>query len=466
MTDSDRQSGFRLLSDNRDAFVTRIALIEKARRSLEIQYYLYHNDASGRYIAYSLLEAADRGVKVRILVDDIDLGGRDSRLKMMAFHPNIEIRIFNPLQRRNWFRRLEMVIRLDRAGRRMHNKLFIADDSFAIVGGRNIGDEYFDARKSLNFVDLDLLITGSIVGDLTKSFEDYWQSRWSAPVESLSKIKVLKSHLKNVRLRLKDFWRRYRNSEYFSDIEARDLDECIDTRRPDFMYADAHLLSDHPDKIDRPSTAAQVEFGKELMACFDSAQSTITVTSPYFVPGNFGAQWMQRRAAEGLEIQVLTNSLSATDVSFVHAGYRRYRKRLLEAGIKLYELKRDAISTTSRSERFIRHRPQASLHAKYIVIDNKQLITGSANIDPRSSNLNTEIIIAIESEKLAAQVSELFQRITRAENSYRLELVQNSVRWRTRVSNRELVYRSEPAASIWRRLVVLVTSLLPVEGLL
>lgn len=176
MNNSSKQSGFYLLSDSTDAFVARFALATIATKTLDIQYYIYHDDASGHYLAYAILKAADRGVKVRILVDDINLSGRDSRLKMMSQHENIQIRIFNPLLQRNWFRNLEMVLRLKRAGRRMHNKAFICDNSAAIIGGRNIGDEYFDARHELNFVDLDLLSIGPIVTDITQSFDIYWES--------------------------------------------------------------------------------------------------------------------------------------------------------------------------------------------------------------------------------------------------------------------------------------------------
>ncbi len=177
----NNQSGFYLLSDNTDAFVARFALATIAEKTLDIQYYIMHNDASGRYLAYAILSAADRGVHVRILVDDINMSGRDSNFKMLSQHENIEIRIFNPLSNRDWFRNFELLTNLDRAGRRMHNKAFIADNKSAIIGGRNIGDEYFDDRNNLNFVDLDLLTVGPIVSDITKSFNDYWESTWATP---------------------------------------------------------------------------------------------------------------------------------------------------------------------------------------------------------------------------------------------------------------------------------------------
>ena len=223
MINNKNKSGFYLLSDNTDAFVARFALATIAKKTLDIQYYIMHNDASGQYLAYAILSAADRGVFVRILVDDINLSGRDSNLKMLSQHKNIEIRIFNPLSNRDWFRNIELIINLDSAGRRMHNKTFITDNSAAIIGGRNIGDEYFDNRQSLNFVDLDLLSVGPIVGDITKSFKDYWHSHWSTAIENLSKIKVVKKQLTAIRIKLKDKWHYAKNTQYFHSLKKSDL---------------------------------------------------------------------------------------------------------------------------------------------------------------------------------------------------------------------------------------------------
>ena len=208
MNTKQEQSGFYLLSDNTDAFVARFALATIATKTLDIQYYIIHNDASGQYLAYAILQAADRGVHVRLLVDDINLSGRDIRLKMLSQHDNIEIRIFNPLSSRDWFRSLEMIVHLDRAGRRMHNKVFVADNTAAIIGGRNIGDEYFDNRNDLNFVDLDVLTVGPIVDDISSSFDDYWSSAWATPVEQISRGRVVKKQLSTIRAKLRDRWQR------------------------------------------------------------------------------------------------------------------------------------------------------------------------------------------------------------------------------------------------------------------
>ena len=210
-----RQSGFYLLSDNADAFVARFALATIAERTLDIQYYIMHSDASGQYLSYAILSAADRGVKVRILVDDINLSGRDSRLKMLSQHNNIQTHIFNPLHNRKLFRRIELVFNLNKAGRRMHNKVFVADNAIAIIGGRNIGDEYFDARHKFNFVDLDLLMIGPIVKNIATSFDDYWNSHWATPIESLSKVQVATEQLTHIRRNLRDRWHRAKKNPLF-----------------------------------------------------------------------------------------------------------------------------------------------------------------------------------------------------------------------------------------------------------
>jgi len=466
VNEGEKKSGFYLLSDNMDAFTARVALANNAQHSLDIQYYMMHNDASGRYLAYALLQAADRGIKVRILVDDINLAGRDSRLKMLAQHDDIEIRIFNPLTNRDWFRNLELIINLDRAGRRMHNKLFIADQRYAIIGGRNIGDEYFDARRSLNFVDLDLLITGPIIAELRQSFEEYWRSVWATPVEQLSKIRVMKSHLSHIRARLRDYWRRFRNTGYFRQSESSALSRRIAEDDIDFTWAEASLLYDKPEKLTTRYSNHMVHFGPRTMPMFNAAEQELLIASPYFIPGDAGCMWMIDKQKSGVDLKVLTNSLAATDVPVVHAGYSQYRERLVANGISLFELKRDAITRKLHSRLLLPYRSHASLHAKYIVIDRRRVLIGSANIDPRSSNLNTEIGIAIDSDELAEKVSALFEQTSEPDKSYQLKIEENRLVWHTLKQGIKLQYRHDPDSSLLKRLYVYLVGLLPIESLL
>jgi putative cardiolipin synthase len=462
---NDRKSGFYLLSDNADAFVARIALATEARKTLDIQYYIMHNDASGEYLAYAVLAAADRGVRVRILVDDISLSGRDIRLKMLSQHHDIQIRIFNPLVQRDWFRSIELISNLDRAGRRMHNKAFIADGSSAIIGGRNIGDEYFDDRNRLNFVDLDLLTTGPIVDEITSSFNEYWRSNWATAIEDISKTRVVKKQLTTIRMRLKDKWHRARNTDYFHSLQHSDLSRKINDNKVPFIWAPAKFFYDRPEKLAGVLSDKTTHFGPQIMPYFDRAKNDLLIATPYFVPGKQGSQWLKDKHKQGVSIKILTNSLAATDVIAVHAGYRKYREGLVKNGVKLFELKPTAKRFRSKTKNLIESSSTASLHAKYMVVDQQFVFVGSANLDPRSNALNTEIGVIVDSKELAEQASELFNKTSSADNSYQL-LYENSLSWLTREDGKEIRFFQEPNANFLKRIGVIILSLLPFESLL
>lgn len=468
MDKAKKKSGFYLLSDNTDAFIARFALATVAEKTLDIQYYIIHNDASGQYLAYAILAAADRGVRVRILVDDINLSGRDSRLKMLSQHANIAIRIFNPLSNRQWFRNIELLIKLKRAGRRMHNKIFITDNAAAIIGGRNIGDEYFDARHSLNFVDLDLLTIGPIVDEISLSFEAYWNSQWATAIEDISKTRVVKKQLSGIRLRLKDKWRHAKNSGYFHSLQHSDLTRKIINKQVPFIWADAELLYDRPEKLNKDRADKHTHFAPKLFPYFNQASKEMLISTPYFVPGNEGLRLFAGKHKQGLSIKVLTNSLAATDVFAVHAGYKKYRKRLLASGIHLYELKTSAKNLISKTKQLIKGKSSASLHAKYMIIDQQYVFIGSANLDPRSQLLNTEIGIMVNSKQLAQLTKQLFLQATSAKNSYRLVIDQQhkNLTWVTEEKGRAFQYTNEPKASLLKKLGTYILGLLPIESLL
>jgi len=464
----NQQPGFYLLSDNTDAFIARFALATVAEKTLDIQYYIMHNDASGQSLAYAILSAADRGVHVRILVDDINLSRRDTSLKMLSQHKNIEIRIFNPLTNRNWFRNIELVINLNRAGRRMHNKAFIIDNSAAIIGGRNIGDEYFDARNSLNFVDLDLLTIGSVVNDITTSFNDYWKSHWATPIEKLSKTKVAKIHLTTIRNKLRDRWHHLRNTEYFKSLKQSNLTKKIINKEIPFVHADARLFYDRPEKLNQLKAEELIHFGPEIMPFFNNVKEELLIASPYFVPGTAGTHWLKDKQAAGTDIKILTNSLAATDVIAVHAGYKKYRKQLLQSGIKLFELKSTAQHVRDKTKNFLKGVSSSSLHAKYMIIDRRYVFIGSANIDPRSNTLNTEIGMMIDSKELAEQARLLFNKTCDLENSFQLAVNKTGkqLSWTTMNDNKMISFHSEPDASLLKKIAVFILGLLPIESLL
>ncbi len=468
MDNHKEKSGFYLLSNNTDAFVARFALTMAAEKTLDIQYYIMHNDASGQYLAYAILSAADRGVCVRILVDDINLSGRDSNLKMLSRHENIKISIFNPLSNHRWFRVFDLLINLDRAGRRMHNKTFITDNSIAIIGGRNIGDEYFDARHNLNFVDLDLLTIGPVVNDISESFNAFWDSHWATPVKHLSKTKVVKNQLSHIRNKLKDKWRHAKNTRYFQSLKQADFTQRIINKQITFIWAEATLFYDRPEKLTKKSSKKLIHFGPHIMPYFEQAKTELLIASPYFVPGKAGAQWLSKKHQQGVTINILTNSLASTDVIAVHAGYKKYRKQLIKAGINLFELKTTALALPEKAKKWLQGFSNASLHAKYIVVDQQYVFIGSANIDPRSKSLNTEIGIMVNSKELAQQTKRLFSRTTTAANSHKLSITQtgDKLNWRTEEQGKTINYSQEPKASLLRKLGVFILGLLPIESLL
>lgn len=468
MNNNKNKSGFYLLSDNTDAFVARLALATMAEDTLDIQYYIMHNDASGQYLAYAILSAADRGVHVRILVDDINLSGSDSRLRMLSQHENIDIRIFNPLANRDWLRHIELIINLDQAGRRMHNKVFICDGSAAIIGGRNIGDEYFDARHNLNFIDLDLLSVGPIVNEVTSSFDDYWVSPWASSIEDISKTIVVKKQLTNIRKKLKDKWHRAKNKQYFKSLKQSDLTQRIIKKEVPFIWAEAKLFYDRPENLHQNTSIKTIHFGPRILPYFEQAKSELLMASPYFVPGNVGTRWFSEKLKQGVRLKILTNSLATTDVIAVHAGYKKYRKDLLRSGVELFELKSSANNFVTNAKILLGGSRHASLHAKYMVVDQQYVFVGSANLDPRSGNLNTEIGIMVDSKELATQAAQLFARTTASESSYQLSLSKstNKINWLTSESNNKVCFTDEPNTSFIKRSAVFILSLLPIESLL
>ncbi|MBE9564512.1 MAG: hypothetical protein IMF17_04635, partial [Proteobacteria bacterium] len=380
---------------------------------------------------------------------------------------NIEIRIFNPLVNRDWFRNIELVINLDVAGRRMHNKVFITDNSSAIIGGRNIGDEYFDDRNNLNFVDLDLLTVGPIVNDISTSFNEYWDSPWAQPIEELSKTTIVKKQITTFRSKLRDKWHRAKNTLHFEAIQQSDFTKKIINKKIPFVWAEAELFYDKPEKL-TTSTRAELNknFAPQVMPFFEQAKKEVLIASPYFVPGSIGLNWLINMKQQGAEIKILTNSLSATDVIAVHAGYKKYRSILIKQKINIFELKSSAHGLFLKTRRIITGKSKTSLHAKYMSIDQQFVFIGSANIDPRSNSLNTEIGIMINSKELALQTAALFTRATSIENSYQLSINNKDLIWRTKDGEKEVSYVREPNTSIFRRLITFLLGLLPIESLL
>lgn len=460
-------NGFHPLGSGVDALLVRIALAEQAERTLDVQYYIWHNDQTGRHLAYSLLRAADRGVRVRVLLDDVGTSGDDETLLSLSAHPNVEIRLFNPIASRS-FRGLSMLGDMSRVNRRMHNKSFTADNQAAVVGGRNIGDEYFDASEDVAFGDLDVLMIGSVVSEVSQAFDRFWNAPQSVDIAALVGSHADRASLDSLRAQLNAFIDSQRNSPYVTQASKR-LGEMVGAGSEGIYWGQAHLLYDDPDKISREPGDAEGQLLPQLGAAHMQVQRELLIVSPYFVPGKKGVAWLTGLVQHGVRVTVLTNSLAATDVSAVHSGYQRYREALLEGGVRLYEVMPDAISKQyAKRKKKMLGASRASLHAKTFVFDQQAVFIGSLNLDPRSVQLNTEIGVVCESPALAADVAGGIEKLL-DDVAWRLERkVDESgsahIEWVETGDEGELRYTTEPQASSWRRLSAWFLGLLPIES--
>jgi len=475
-------SGVHLLERGTDAFLARLALAEAAMRSLDVQYYIWHGDTTGRLLMNALLRAADRGVRVRLLLDDLGTAADDRALLLIDAHPHVEVRLFNPVANRS-MQLLGMLADLTRINRRMHNKSFTADNQATIVGGRNVGDEYYEARPDLDFGDLDALVIGDAVSEVSDGFDRYWNSAHAWPIGALSKAGLTGAQRDSARAQLHDFAESQRDSAYADRLRVSTLAQAMRNAAITFSFGPVRVLYDDPGKIGAPAAAPGATTGKEapllgqMLPEFGALREELVLVSPYFVPGKEGVDALSRLRERGVRVRIVTNSLASTDVSVVHSGYSRYRRALLEAGVELYEVK-----PTARRERQPRERKsgeaglsgssRASLHAKTLVFDRNSLFVGSMNVDPRSVFTNTEIGVMIGVPALAGDVA---QRLDAAlpKFTYRLELKpaedgagQRTLEWVSQEADGEVRYSTDPETSLWRRFGVWFFSLLPIESLL
>ncbi len=463
------QSGFRLLAIGMEAFLMRTALADTAQRTLDLQYYIYRDDDTGALLTQSLLKAADRGVRVRLLVDDLNILRKDADVTALDAHPHIEMRIFNPFATRSdrsWARFASFLSDPARLNRRMHNKSFIADNLCAIVGGRNIGDEYFDASRDFGFGDLDVLSVGPVTREISQSFDQYWNSEFAYPLSAIGTRTSAALWMERVRMRLGRHFVRMRRSDYASSVMKTDLAAQLTERRLELEWATARLLADPPGKIVQAPDSGPTLPYDQLRALAEQATQEIILVSPYFVPGEEGVAALRRIRSRNVKVRVLTNSLASSDVAAVHAGYSRYRAALLAMGVELYELKPIVPAGRRRKRKIVFGSARASLHSKTYIFDRRQVVIGSMNLDPRSMYLNTELGLLVESEALGADIVEAFDELVDPNYSYRVELADNGGRlsWSAEVGGVKATYAHDPEASIWRRLAVRILGFLPIEG--
>lgn len=438
------ESGFRLVIEGMEAFVLRAHSARLAGRSIDVQTYIWHADSTGLYLAHELLAAADRGVRVRLLVDDLDARAKNAGFAALTAHPNIEVRLFNPFASRSGGLRLASEGARDfaRINRRMHNKSWIADNRIALVGGRNLGDEYFAASGEVNFVDLDFAMVGPVVRDVSASFDRFWNSSAAWPLELLDAESITETALASLRRKLDARLGTARSSQYAQALRENDaIRRLAQGDWPLQWSAKYRFVSDDPAKVTmKKRDASRATVGAAIVPLMRDARTSLDIISPYFVPGDEGSAQLVARATGGVKVQVLTNSLAANDVASVHGGYSRHRKALLEGGVQVWELKPLARSEANTS---LAGSSGASLHTKALSADGTMLFVGSYNLDPRSTWLNCEQGVIVEDAALAEQLARVFTLQTSSSRAWQVTLSGSKLQW----SDGNEILDGEPQAS-------------------
>ena len=456
------QSGFILIRKGRPAFTGRIAMTAMAEKSLDLQYYIWEQDTTGAILALKLIEAADRGVRVRVLVDDNNIEKRDSPIASIDAHPNIEIRIFNPFAHRG-SRLFGYLTDFDRLNHRMHNKVIIADSALAIVGGRNIGDDYFGVDPHANFRDLDIATAGPVVRDLSKVFDRFWNGEWSYPIASLVDRTHTEADLRQAVATMSGHARE-KAYPYPLDEDVATLRAEMAEIRDSFVWAPGRVVWDDPSTV-QEGRGASVLYDA-LSRKLQTLQQELLIESAYFVVRDRAVWAAGELRKKGVRVRILTNSLASNDVVAAHAGYAKRRKALVEKGVELYELRPDSISPTVAGQKvFSRGESNAALHTKALVFDRESVFVGSYNLDPRSANINTEMGLYVESPELARQVIAYMDEGVLPYNAYRVELDEDGrLVWKTVKDGVPVVYTKEPETTFGQRFNSGFIRLLPVEG--
>ena len=455
-------SGFSVVEHGENAFLARLAMADLAEKTLDAQYYIWDSDTTGRILASRLLRAANRGVRVRILIDDqYQTEAKDSAVAALDGHPNIEIRFFNPVTNRFW-RTMSFLADFARVNRRMHNKLLVMDNAVGIVGGRNIADVYFGVSEDHNYRDLDVLTTGPIVREISASFDLFWNSDWAIPVGAMVKEPLAE---KDWKARQEQFEESVNAAGYPYPI-YQNVDELrarLVQIRNNFIWAQGHVLVELPDRVE-----TDVEIGvihNALSKRLSEVEREVLVESPYFVLPEANIEGVRKLTARGVKVRVLTNSAASNDVIAAHAGYENTREKLLKAGAELYELRPD--TDMERRWSLLAGKSRAALHAKSIVFDRKSVFIGSFNLDPRSSTLNTEVGVMIDSPEIASQVAKIMDAGVSPGSAYHVTLDKDdSLVWTAENNGEKVQYDKDPGTNVWERLLIDFIGILPIDHLL
>lgn len=477
---TSKPSAYHLVSTGADAFATRSILTNIATTSIDVQYYIWHDDEAGLLMLKHLWQAAERGVVVRLLLDDVNSSpSLDKQLLAFASHPNIAVRLVNPFvyRKAKFINYLTEPLRLNH---RMHNKSMTFDQHISIIGGRNIGNEYLNNDKNNTFADLDVLVAGDVVKDIHKSFEDYWQSANSydiqtlvTPIISANQATFFDSNIDSI---LSDS----KNQKALQTYQDAIKHATFGVKQPQdtpLRWADMVFVADDVAKLNKQANVSDY-LVSQLQQLIGRPNQRLSIISSYFVPTQEGVKALTTLAKSGIKISILTNSFDATDVGAVHAGYGYWRKELLKAGIALYELKSTAKNSSEDENKLWRTKQTTttSLHAKALAVDDAYVFVGSYNVDPRSANINTELGVLIKDTELAKQVHHALNNTNQSnawsnhpilQQAYQVVLGKNdNLQWRTIENNQEIIYDAEPSMNIPEKTGVWLLSVLPIDWLL
>ncbi|OTG67988.1 phospholipase [Acinetobacter sp. ANC 4470] len=465
-------TGYHVLHDPLEALAARIHLIDKAEKTLDLQYYIWDNDRIGSLALYSIIKAADRGVKVRLLMDDNNAQKMEGIYLALDQHQNIDVKLYNPYRFRH-YRAMDMVLDLKRINRRMHNKSFIADNQISLIGGRNMSNQYYNVSDNYQFSDVDVMLVGSASDEIIHSFDEYWNDDYAFPVKQIVNPRHYALRFESLKQQLNYYYQEITVQNYL-DLATRshDVEKWLNNSIQ-FDWVKAEVVHDSPSKIKSKAKKEQY-LNFQLINHLDQPEESVDIVSAYFVPEKKGEKMLSDLAQSNIQVRVLTNSFKANDVAVVHAFYAKYRKNLLKNNVELYEflsapeaenLNANTDEIAEKTKVSLKGLSRSSLHAKLMVLDQKKVFIGSFNFDPRSAYLNTEIGVLLNSPNLAKAIHQTMDE-NLSKYAYKLVLDANqNINWKIKKHNGDIkTYLKEPKMKWWQKAGMKVISWLPIEG--
>nr|WP_237411442.1 phospholipase D family protein [Acinetobacter nectaris] len=465
-------TGYHVLFDPLEAIAARLSLINKAQKTLDIQYYIWDNDKIGALALYDIIKAADRGVKVRLLIDDNNAKKMEGIFLALDQHVNIQVKLYNPYKYRN-FRPLDMLFDLKRINRRMHIKSFVVDNQIALIGGRNMSNQYYFTSDTYQFSDIDVMLVGQSVDNISHTFDEYWNDSYAYPVRQLVNPQQHSLRYDSLKSQLTNYYKQVSVQNYLNLANHSDDFDYWLHNELNFDWVKAEVVSDAPSKIH--GTAQPNEYlQNQLSHYLKQPKKHLDIVSAYFVPEQKGTDMLSKMSKEGVQVRVLTNSFKANDVWLVHAFYSKYRQELLKNGVQLYEflpvlnykdLKPYTRSLSREAKISLKSLSRSSLHAKMMAVDD-QVFIGSFNLDPRSAKLNSEIGVLLNSPTLANEIHDTLSQNIDA-YSYQLKLTPNNkITWTKQIPTGSIIFTKEPKMSWWQHDGLQMISWLPIEGMM